>query len=83
LQEQLEFPFKAEVAEEQDQEHLQVEDVVEVLGIKGAHSLYGILVEVRKKGYRGAVPLYDLDVQDEDAPQFQPVDDYQTWFENQ
>ena len=38
---------------------------------------------MRKKGYRGAVPLYDLDVTDEDAPKFQPVDDYQTWYENQ
>jgi tetratricopeptide (TPR) repeat protein len=80
LREQLAFPFEAEVAEEQEQGPLQVEDRVKVVGIEGIDDLYGVLVRVRKKGYRGVLPLSDLEVSDEDLPQFQPVDDYLTWF---
>jgi tetratricopeptide (TPR) repeat protein len=80
LREQLAFPFEAEVAEEQEQGALQLDDRVKVVGIEGIDDLSGVLVQVRKKGYRGALPLCDLEVSDEDLPQFQPVDDYLAWY---
>lgn len=80
LQAHLEFPFEAEIAEPREREHLQVEDLVQVHGLEGIDDVYGVLVEVSKQGYRDVVPLYDLEVIDEDLPQAEPVDDYLTWF---
>lgn len=80
LRQRLAFPFEAEVTEPQDEEPLEVEERVKVLGIEGSDDLAGVLVQVSKQGYRGVLPLCDLDVTDEHSPQFEPVDDYLTWY---
>lgn len=82
LREQLAFPFEAGVSELEKQGPLKIEDRVKVTGIEGVDELSGVMVQVSKKGFRGELPLYNLEVEDEDSHQYQPVDDYLTWFMN-
>jgi len=82
LEENLSFPFEAEVAEYQERGPLQTGDHVKVKSISEADDHYGVLVEVRRGGEKYVFPLCDLEVIDKQSPNYQPVKDYVVWFAN-
>ncbi len=82
LKEHLSFPFEAEIFEPQRRGPLGAGDRVKVLGISLVADLYGIIVEVRRGRRKYELPLCDLEVVDEDSPNYQPVSDYSLWFAN-
>lgn len=82
LDEKLRFPFEAEVSEWQDRGPLRAGDRVMVKGITLVDDLYGIIVAVRRGRERFDFPLCDLEVTDQDSPNYQPVKDYAVWFAN-
>jgi hypothetical protein len=82
LEQRLDFPFEAEVAEYQDRGPLQAGDRVTVTGISLADDHYGIIVSLRHGRQRYDFPLCDLEVSDKDSPNYQHVDDYSAWFAN-
>jgi hypothetical protein len=76
------FPFKAEVAEPQDQGSLRIEDRVTVLGIEEIDEDYGILVNIKSQRGDYVFPLCDLDALDQNSPNYEPLHDYAVWFAN-
>jgi len=82
LEENLTFPFAAEIDEWQERGPLQAGDRVKVTGIGLVDDLYGIIVDVRHERRKYAFPLCDLAVVDEDSPNHQIVADYRVWFAN-
>jgi hypothetical protein len=82
LEENLSFPFEAEVDEYQERGPLQASDRLKVTGIGLVDDLYGIIVDLRRGRRKYAFPLCDLRVIDELSPNYQIVDDYRTWFAN-
>jgi hypothetical protein len=82
LEENLTFPFAAEIDEWQEIGPLQAGDRVKVTGIGLVDDLYGIIVDVRHERRKYAFPLCDLAVVDEDSPNHQIVADYRVWFAN-
>lgn len=82
LSESLVFPFEAEVAEYQEVGPLQAGDRVKVTGIGLVDDLYGIIVDLRRGRRKYAFPLCDLEVIDENSPNYQIVRDYAVWFAN-
>jgi len=82
LAKHLSFPFEAEVSEYQERGPLQAGDRITVQGISDVDYLYGIIVRLRHGRERYAFPLCDLEVTDEDSPNYQTVRDYAVWFAN-
>jgi hypothetical protein len=82
LDENLSFPFEAEVSEWQDRGPLRTGDRVKVKSIFEADDHYGILVEVRRGREKFIFPLCDLEVTDQQSPNYQFVKDYAIWFAN-
>jgi hypothetical protein len=82
LEENLTFPFAAEIDEWQERGPLQAGDRVKVMGIGLVDDLYGIIVDVRRERGKYAFPLCDLEVVGEDSPNHQIVEDYRVWFAN-
>lgn len=82
LREVLVFPFEAEVAEYQERGPLRQDDRVSVKRLSMTDELYGVIVEVWRGRKKYHFPLVDLEVVDKISPNYQPVNDYRTWFAN-
>lgn len=82
LEQNVEFPFDAEVIDFQEQGPLQSGDVVTVERIRMVDDKYGIIVTVSQDGKRYDFPLCDLDVVEGSSTTYQLIDDYGTWFEH-
>ena len=82
LEENLSFPFEAEISEWQDRGPLRTGERVKVKSIFEADDHYGILVEVRRGREKFIFPLCDLEVTDQQSPNYQVVMDYAVWFAN-
>lgn len=76
------FPFEAEVAEYQERGPLRQGDRVSVKKLSTTDDMYGIIVEVWRGRKKYHFPLVDLEVVDKDSLNYQPVNDYRTWFAN-
>jgi len=82
LSKSLVFPFEARIAEYQERGPLQAGDRVKVTGIGLVDDLYGVIVDLRHGRRKYAFPLCDLEVIDENSPNYQIVRDYAVWFAN-
>ena len=82
MEENLLFPFEADVDEHQSRGPLQVRDRVKVTGIALVDDLYGVIVDLRRGRRKYAFHLCALEVVDERSPNYQIVDDYRVWFSN-
>ena len=90
LEDELEFPFEAEIFECQEEGPLQEGDQVTVVGIyedddeeyDDIEDIYGILVLLRHGREKYEFPLCDLEVLDKSSSNYQPVKDYAIWFAN-
>lgn len=81
LEQNLRFPFEAEVSEYQERGRLRQGDRVRVLGISVLDDLYGVIVSGKRGSESIDFPLCDLDVVG-DGVNEQVVSDYATWFTN-
>jgi hypothetical protein len=82
MEENLLFPFEADVDEYQSRGPLQARDRVKVTGIALVDDLYGVIVDLRLGRRKYAFPLCDLEVIDKRSPHYQLVHDYRVWFAN-
>ncbi|MBI4750588.1 MAG: hypothetical protein HY774_19055 [Acidobacteria bacterium] len=82
LEENLSFPFEAEITEPQRGGQLRYGDKVKVLDILDQDDMYGILVAVKRGSATYHFPLCDLTVVGKDSPTKQLVSDYAVWFAN-
>jgi len=83
LDENLRFPFEAEVTEFQERGPLRTGTKVVVTGLADAtDELYGIIVEVKEGRRKPAFPLCDLEATDKKSVNYQLVKDYAIWFAN-
>jgi len=82
LEDNLEFPFEAEINEPQEGNFLKMGNRLEVTRIEDFDDLYGVIVSVTYKRRKYSLPLCDLEVVDKDSTNFTPVDDYSVWFAN-
>ena len=82
LDENLEFPFEAEVSLWEKRGPLQDGDLLKVKDISGVDDMYGIIVEVRLGRKRFDIPLCELKVTDHRSANYQMVRDYGAWFAN-
>ena len=83
LENNLEFPFKVEVAyRDEDTEEIDNGDILNVKKISGTFDLYGIVVETRKGRYKYEVPLCELEVLDKLSDNYIKVEAYNLWFAN-
>jgi|GEM_PF-995769 len=80
LEDQLQFPFEAEVVD--DPGPLEVGDIIKVTAIEGSDDLHGIIVKARMGRKQYSFPLCLLELVDKDSKNYQPVDDYNFWFSN-
>jgi hypothetical protein len=92
LEDELQFPFEAEVFECQEEGPLQEGDRVTVVGIyedddeeydafeDDIEDIFGILVVLRHGREEYEFPLCDLEVLDKSSDNYQPVKDYAIWF---
>jgi hypothetical protein len=82
LEARLLFPFEAQIVEPQAHGEIKLGDQVSVFDFTGVEDQFGILVSVKTRRKRFDLPLCDLEVSDEESPNFQLVDDYAVWFAN-
>lgn len=82
LEENLNFPLKAVVAEAQEKNIITFGSEVTIDGIDEIIELYGILVNIRYKNDTYTFPLADLEVIDKNSSDFLPIKDYSMWFAN-
>ena len=83
LENNLEFPFKAEVAYmDEYSEEIENGDVLDVKKISGTFDLEGIIVETKKGRYKYYVPLCELEVVDKSSDNYIKVEAYNFWFAN-
>jgi Calcium binding len=83
LDEVLQFPFEARVAELiSERGPLRIGDRVQVSGLNMVDDLYGVLADVRQGRKRYVFPLCDLEAVDKRSRNYQPVNDYVVWFAN-
>jgi hypothetical protein len=78
----LALPFDAVVLGYQDNNPLQSGDKVSVKKISIVDDLYGVIVELRRGRKKYHHPLCDLEVNNEDSANYQPLKDYCVWFAN-
>lgn len=77
----LSFPFKARVSEiQEERSRVGPGDSVKVLGIAGIHSIYGVMVNVKRQYTTFHFPLSDLEAADENSPNSHPVYLYALWY---
>lgn len=80
----LTFPFKARVSKFQERpSRLRVGDSLKVLGIAGIHSLYGVMVNVKRQYTTFTFPLCDLEAATENSPNSHPLNLYVVWYAHQ
>ncbi|MDQ4076124.1 MAG: calcium-binding protein [Chloroflexota bacterium] len=82
LTEHLTFPFEATVYEYQERDRLHTDDRVTIYGNDLLEELYGTIVAFRQRRGSGHIMLADLDVVDQDSPNYQLVQDYRVWYAN-
>lgn len=83
LENNLEFPFKVEVAYmDEYEEDIKNGDILDVKKISGTFDLYGIVVETKKGRYKYDVPLCELEVVDKSSDNYIKVEAYNLWFSN-
>ena len=91
LNEKLIFPFLVRRMEDDDDAYFtEVADYqpfrlghdMKVIGIDQEDDLYGIILKVREGRRVGYVPLCDVEVLDQEDPNFWPVREYVVWFAN-
>ena len=82
MEEHLEFPFEAEVAEFQERGPLRGGDQVTVVSIAGLDYTYGVIVHSRHGSRWYNFPLCDLAVLDTSSPNHDLVQEYRVWFAN-
>ena len=80
LEENLQFPFEAEIIDEPGP--LEVGDIIKVTGIDNINDLYGIVVNARKGRKKYPFPLCLLESVEKASRNHQLVDDYNLWFSN-
>lgn len=80
LEENLQFPFEAEIIDEPGP--LEVGDIIKVKGIDGVFDLYGIVVNARMGRKKYPFPLCLLELVEKSSRNHQLVDDYNLWFSN-
>ena len=81
LEENLRFPFEAEVSEYQEKGRLRQGDRMTVVKISGLDDLYGVIVAGRWGSQKIEFPLCDLTVIGKGVNK-QIVSDYAVWFAN-
>lgn len=82
LEENLTFPFDAEVSEYQEKGQLRTGDKVSVKKISLSDDFHGIIVELRRGRKKYYFPLCDLEVVNKDSINHQHVKNYCVWFAN-
>jgi hypothetical protein len=82
LEENLSFPFEAEVSEPQDRGPIRTGEKLTVTDISGVDDKYGIIVGVKRGRARFEFPLCDLSVTGKKSSNKQNVKDYAVWFAN-
>ena len=83
LENNLRFPFEADIAELLERGPLRVGDTVIVTGNTDAiDEKYGILVDLKMGRRKYAFPLCDLEATDKKSANYQLVKDYIIWFAN-
>lgn len=80
LEENLQFPFAAEIIDEPGP--LEVGDIIKVTGIEGVFDLYDIVVNARMGKKKYSFPLCLLEVVEKTGRNYQLLDDYNLWFSN-
>lgn len=80
LEENLQFPFEAEIVDEPGS--LEVGDIIKVTAIEGVFDLYGIVVKARMGRKQYSYPLCLLELVEKCSKSYQLVDDYNFWFSN-
>ena len=80
LEENLQFPFSAEIID--DSGPLEVGDIIKVTDIEGIFDLYGIVVNARLGRNKYSFPLCLLELVEKNSKNYQLVDDYNLWFSN-
>lgn len=80
LEENLQFPFEAEIIDEPDP--LEIGDIIKVTAIEGVFDLYGIVVKARKGRKQYSFPLCLLELVEKNGDNYQLVDDYNFWYCN-
>jgi len=81
LEENLSFPFEAEVYKESNVGPLETGDEVRVIEVFNSTNIYGIIAELEKGKDNYQLPLCELEVE-EGTPNYQFVKDYKIWFAN-
>ena len=91
LSENLTFPFIVKRMEDDDDAYFtdvadhqpfRLGHEMKVIGIDQEDDLYGIILKVREGRRVGHVPLCDVEVLDQEDPNFWPVREYVVWFAN-
>ncbi len=91
LNEKLIFPFLVRRMEDDDDAYFtdiadhqpfRLGHEMKVIGIDQEDDLYGIILKVREGRRVGYVPLCDVEVLDQEDPNFWPVREYVVWFAN-
>jgi hypothetical protein len=78
----LTFLFEAKLAESGDYKPIRAGYTIQVVGLNYIFEDCSILVDVKKDRRNYQLPLVDLRVKDNQASQYQMVEDYATWFAN-
>lgn len=82
LNQELKFPFEAEVIDSDYGSSIATGDKLKVIGISMIDDLHGIIVDVRKERRKYSFELCLLEVIGEDEKAINLVDDYSVWFCN-
>lgn len=91
LNEKFDFPFLVERMEDDDDAYFtdiadhqpfRLGHKMKVIGVELEDDLYGIILKVREGRKVGYVPLCDVEVIDEEDPNFWPAREYAVWFAN-
>ncbi len=82
LQARLTWPFEAKVSEFQERGPLQTGNIINVQSIASVEDLYGIIVNLSRKGRRLAFPLCDLEATDTKSKNHELLRAYVVWFAN-
>jgi len=80
LEENLQFPFEAEIVDEPGP--LEVGNIIKVTAIAGVFDLYGIVVKARMGRKQYSFPLCLLELVEKNSKNYELVDDYNFWFCN-
>ena len=82
LDKELTFPIDAIVSDTEDNGLIKTGDSVLIKSLSHIVDMYGIIASIRLNGKKYATPLCELEVIDKTNPNFQLIDDYNTWFAN-